>query len=793
QDFRTRLALTDSGFASSEWVLQKFNSWGYTAEFDSFYIDSNTFWGSWPGTGYDRNVIATINGILNPSRIFFISGHFDAIVISDTSIARFFAPGADDNASGASATLEAARIFSNYSWEPTIKFACWGAEELGCVGSGDYARRADSMGLDIGGIVNLDMIGYMNNEEVECNMMRQHQFSKWLSGLFYLAGQLYVSDTLQLYQENWQGGSDDRSFTAYGYPGICVIERWWYENPHYHDTTDLLSTMSPVLYTNVTKTAVATMAILGLYPGMVEDVGVYDMGDGNRLVVNWSVNSEGDVIGYKVYWGLESEAYTDTHFVMGIASTTDTLTGLMADSTYYIVVRAVDTDDHESYLATEVSCVPREIPLAPVGVTADPINSGIQICWMRNLELDLAGYRVYRRINENPTYDSLNIALLTDTTYSDIPLSGVNKYYYAVRAFDTQGNGSPMSSEVYGRPITLDQGILIVDETKNGGGIYPPDSLGDQFYQYILDDYTYTEYEYGTSTQMPVFADFVPYSVVLWHADDFTELLASENVPDLKSYLDVGGNLWFMGWKPTSNLLNQPVYPFDFGPGSFIYDYLKISHVEISPPGDPFLSAVGLLTYPQLDVDSVRVPVPAWTGTMRMIEALTSVSPAEDVYTMDMEGSSSPFEGEVCGVRYLGADYKTVFLGFPLYYMDQDQARSAAQKVMTDFGEQPGVEEATKDKLPVFKLLLAQNNPNPFKGKAVINYQIPYTMNVCLKVYNITGRLIRVLVDRRQKSGAYSIEWDGKNEEGRKIGSAVYFYRLQAGEHNIIKKMTIIR
>jgi hypothetical protein len=152
QNFQTRLLFSDSGFAATEWIRQKFNSFGYGSEFDSFYVD-HTNYGVWPDTGYERNVIARIQGTVNPSRIFIVSGHHDAIIWPDSQSSWIFAPGADDNASAVAALLEAARIFHNYTWETSMEFITWAGEEVGLLGSDDYAHRADSLDLDIGGVV----------------------------------------------------------------------------------------------------------------------------------------------------------------------------------------------------------------------------------------------------------------------------------------------------------------------------------------------------------------------------------------------------------------------------------------------------------------------------------------------------------------------------------------------------------------------------------------------------------------------------------------------------------------
>ncbi|UCG30662.1 MAG: M20/M25/M40 family metallo-hydrolase [candidate division WOR-3 bacterium] len=785
QDFRTRLALHDSSFAASEWMRQKFTAWGLSAAFDSFYMTTN-----WPGSGYERNVIATMPGSLIPSRIVIIGGHHDAIVWWDTTLASWNAPGADDNASGTVAAMEAARIFRNYSWDPTVQFITWGAEELGLFGSYHYAERADSLDLDIGAVLNFDMIGYMDDANLDCIIQRRSSAPLWLSNLFYEVGQTYVAP-LEIYRVTSGGGSDWYPFAVHGFPAVGGAERAGsFFNPHYHDTTDLLSTMTPSLYTNIVKTGVAALAVLSLYPSPVEDLLALDLGTGSDVQLTWTSSPESDVIGYRIYWGLQSEVYIDSLFLSGGSSDIDTINGLLNDSTYYITIRALDSDGNPSYASYEVTCTPRLVPFAPSGIIATPISSGIRIDWLPNEELDLAGYRLYRRLNENPTYDSLNTTLLTDTTYTDHPLSGADRYYYALRAFDLAGNYSDFSTEAYGRPVTLDQGVLIVDETSNGTN--PPDSLQDAFYDYIMSNYTHTEYEYGNTGDAPVLADFVPYSSILWHADDYTQQYAGEHIEDFIQYLDFGGNILFVGWRPTANLEGATTYPFNFNPGTFMYEYMRISHVEITMPTDSFQAADGLLGYPRLEVDSVKVPFTTWNGALRYIEGLTAVTPAEVIYTMDMRNNTSPYEGAVCGVRFLGNDYNTVFFAFPLYFMDEDQARTAADKVMTDFGE-VGIAEAPKGTVVFTDVLLNQNLPNPFSEQTLINYNLRMTGNVRLQIYNIAGQLVKTLVDTHQGPGSYSIVWAGTDELNRRVSSGVYFCRLETDDQSAIKKLTILR
>jgi hypothetical protein len=212
----------------------------------------------------------------------------------------------------------------------------------------------------------------------------------------------------------------------------------------------------------------------------------------------------------------------------------------------------------------------------------------------------------------------------------------------------------------------------------------------------------------------------------------------------------------------------------------------------VTTPFDSFIAADGLLGYPRLEVDSVKVPFASWHGALRYIEAFTAVSGAEQLYTMDMRNNASAYEGALCAIRYLGNDFKVVYFGFPLYFMDQDDARSAALQVMTDFGE-TGVEEMPKGISPVSGIILHQNTPNPFSEQTLITYQLGFAADVRLQIYNIAGRLVKTLVDAHHDPGEYNIVWSGLDEHGRRVSSGVYFYRLESEYESVIKKSTILR
>ncbi|MCE5270572.1 T9SS type A sorting domain-containing protein [bacterium] len=90
---------------------------------------------------------------------------------------------------------------------------------------------------------------------------------------------------------------------------------------------------------------------------------------------------------------------------------------------------------------------------------------------------------------------------------------------------------------------------------------------------------------------------------------------------------------------------------------------------------------------------------------------------------------------------------------------------------------------------------MSQNYPNPFNPSTTIAYDIPEgkEVQVRLNIYNVRGQLIRTLVNEVKSEGSYQIQWDGSSNNGQKVSSGVYFYRLVAGEFNQTRKMVILK
>lgn len=91
------------------------------------------------------------------------------------------------------------------------------------------------------------------------------------------------------------------------------------------------------------------------------------------------------------------------------------------------------------------------------------------------------------------------------------------------------------------------------------------------------------------------------------------------------------------------------------------------------------------------------------------------------------------------------------------------------------------------------RMELHQNYPNPFNMRTTIAFDVPSAERVNIEIYDILGRKVANLLDRRLEAGSYNVNWDGHTSAGLEVASGVYFYRLQVGDKAKIKSMTLIK
>jgi hypothetical protein len=247
QGFRTRYANTPACEAAASYLAEAFSRLGFEVASDYFTFSTNSY--------LTRNIIATMPGKTRPDLVVLIGAHFD----STSKEAATNAPGADDNASGTAAVLEIARVLSGTSFDFTLKFVCFSAEEWGLYGSKHYAAEAKKRREKILAVLNLDMIAYTDRLPEDLDLVVNAP-SEWLFNRYAICAALYTPLQLLKIVNPGMKYSDHAPFWDQGYAAVLGIEDVGVPNPYYHKTTDVFETLNLDFATSVTKLTVAVAA-----------------------------------------------------------------------------------------------------------------------------------------------------------------------------------------------------------------------------------------------------------------------------------------------------------------------------------------------------------------------------------------------------------------------------------------------------------------------------------------------------------------------------------------------------
>jgi hypothetical protein len=228
------------------YIQQKLESYGFTVTIQNFSATGN-------------NVLATQVGTVYPNKKFIICAHYDDMPAGTT------APGADDNGSSVAAVIEAARIFTQYSFPFTIVYAFWDEEEQGLFGSTYYANAAGAAGDSILGVINLEMLGWDSNGDLKCTSEEAEVVHRVQirNNLIEVNDQYGIN--LNVIPSPPYASSDQAGFWYNGYDAI-EFHQYTYEdrNIYYHTLNDRVQYLNQPYYLKMAKLALGTFSFLAL-------------------------------------------------------------------------------------------------------------------------------------------------------------------------------------------------------------------------------------------------------------------------------------------------------------------------------------------------------------------------------------------------------------------------------------------------------------------------------------------------------------------------------------------------
>jgi PKD repeat protein len=214
-------------------------------------------------THWVNNTILTLPGVDPASdRIYYLYCHDDASlnfppptyndIMTDV-------PGANDDGSGVAATLEAARVLSQFQFQDTIRFAFFNGEEIGLVGSQYWVQSMAARGENVPASIDYDMIGISPGTDAYDLYLASNAASYAQVGYMMDVNSRYgLGLSINPVQTANSMRSDIDVFYAYGYPSVMGIE--YADDLNYHSKQDRVERLNTTLVTRCSKLAVTTLS-----------------------------------------------------------------------------------------------------------------------------------------------------------------------------------------------------------------------------------------------------------------------------------------------------------------------------------------------------------------------------------------------------------------------------------------------------------------------------------------------------------------------------------------------------
>ncbi len=209
-------------------------------------------------SNHGDNVVLTIPGAVNPSKIVVLGAHYDSINGGGSGLS---SPGADDNASGSASLVEIARVLKTGGpLKYTLRLMWYAGEESGLLGSDFDAQQANAQNQDILAMINMDMNAYRAPSDVrDCDLVTNDTTAS-LQSFCDQMGILYVPTWASTTGVLTAGTSDHRSYFQAGFPAAFLFEdvNQFYSQIHTSNDTVALATTDYDLSVMIARATLAS-------------------------------------------------------------------------------------------------------------------------------------------------------------------------------------------------------------------------------------------------------------------------------------------------------------------------------------------------------------------------------------------------------------------------------------------------------------------------------------------------------------------------------------------------------
>jgi hypothetical protein len=326
------------------------------------------------------------------------------------------------------------------------------------------------------------------------------------------------------------------------------------------------------------------------------------------------------------------------------------------------------------------------------------------------------------------------------------------------------GNPSRTASASFATFVELPSILLFADDMGWGNEVHWQTALENNGYSartWIAED-----------LGRPTLENLSSYWAVLWTtANGNSFAFTGQDEQAVMDYLDGGGNLYLASMNYLSSRL---------GTNPLIQNYLHITSWT-DDVGDLYSYGVGGDEITDgLELYLVYGPPP------NSSDAFVATAPSETIFT----GAPG-----VKGIKVEEDGHKIVFQTFPFESVSFFEADAPNNRdtllgrVLAWFESDTGADEGE-----IHRLAIEHVSPNPFNPVTKIAYTVPESAGrVRLTLHNVSGQVVRTLVDGHLPAGPRTAVWDGTDDSGRALATGIYFAKLAAGEEKAFTKMTLLK
>jgi len=709
---------------AADFIKGKFQSYGVAAYDQQF-----------SSTG--RNVYGVITGTDYPNKKFIICAHYDDMP-SGT-----IAPGADDNGSGTAAVIEAARILSQYTFPYTLIFAVWDEEEQGLIGSAYYASQAAAAGDSILGVVNMDMIAWDSDNDNICNI---HTADVGITHEIYdkmveLNSQYNVGlDIVEVYPQ--EPYSDHASFIENGYSAVLLIEDDNDFNAYYHTINDLIVHYNIPYFkksAQLSFAAIASYALnLSLQINHTPFASVEYTGD---LVLtaafSTGLNLGTGTIGPRLYYRTSTGGgFTNFFEVAGIQSREDytfsfTIPGQQLGTIVQYYIAAQDED------ASVVSTLP-------------------------------AGGSGFNPPGNIPPDNFFQFFVAPQTiAFSDTVINMNN--------WSATGTWGTTGSKFVSPPYSITDSPSGSYQSNSNSGISLINSLD-------LSGVLGATLEFDTQWDIEVDYDYAQVLISTNNGTNWIPLQGQYTNPGTGSFQPNGEPLYD---GTHSTWVHETIDISEYTSNQLKLRFHLVSDQSLT--GDGFyVDNIVLKAFNAIPVELASFYASV-SGTTVNLNWSTASELNNKGFEIQKKDETSD-DWSVLGFEN-GHGTSTETTAYSFADNNPSAGRTYYRLRQIDFNGTYKIYPAVEVNFaPVFNYTLEQNYPNPFNPETKIKYSIPQTELVTLKVYDVLGSEVAVLVNEVKEPGNYIVSFNGN-----KLSSGIYIYKIVSGTYSSIKKMILTK